>query len=243
VWDDGSFLDALVVEALSARYPGQPGAAPALADISLRLAEGERALLLGPNGAGKSTLLRVCAGLMRGTAGHVRILGQAPRGARRLVGVVGHATYLYDELTAAENLRFYGDLYAVPQAAERASALLQRLGLGRLADERVGRLSRGQQQRVALARALLHDPPVLLLDEPDTGLDQAAFRGLEELTLSGGRTALVATHNIRAGLRLCSRAIVLAEGRIAHDQEHVGEGDADRLVALVRDLAEPETAT
>lgn len=233
-------MDALAADDLSARYPGQSPAAPALSRVSLRIAPGERVLLLGPNGAGKSTLIRVGAGLMRATGGALAIHGHAPRAARRLVGVVGHATYLYEELTARENLRLYGELYGVANVTARADTLLQQLRLGRLGDERLGRLSRGQQQRVALARALMHNPPVLLLDEPDTGLDQAAFRLLENLARSGGQTVLFATHNLATGLRLCSRVVVLAGGRIVHERDGAGPDDTEALAGLVREIAEAD---
>ena len=175
-------VKALSAEGLTARYPGQPTSAPALIDVDLEVEAGERLLLLGPNGAGKSTFIRVFAGLMHAAQGRALVRGQPARSARNLVGVVSHATYLYDELTALENLRFYAELYRVHRPLERAVALLEEVGLAHLANAPVGRLSRGQQQRVTIARALLHDPPVLLLDEPDTGLDLAAFALVAELT-------------------------------------------------------------
>src|SRR5207248_7070776 len=122
--------------------------------------------------------------------------------------------------TAAENLRLYADLYGVDPVADRVAELLERVGLAYLADERVGRLSRGQQQRVTIARALLHDPPVLLLDEPDTGLDLAAFGLLEQLIVAGGdRAVVLTTHNLATGLRLGTRAAVLSRGRLVHEQD------------------------
>ena len=228
---------ALEAEALGAHYPGQPESAPALSEVSLALRPGERLLLLGPNGAGKSTFIRVFAGLMRAARGRALVYGRAARQARHLLGVVSHATFLYDELTAAENLRFYGELYAVPEPAERAAALLARVGLSHLADVQVGRMSRGQQQRVAIARALVHDPPVLLLDEPDTGLDVAALGPLEELTTSGGRTVVLTTHNLSTGLRLGTRVAVLSRGRVAHMQSSITPGDGPGLIDLLEQLA------
>ena len=157
-------MSALSAARLTARYPGQPASAAALLEIDLEVEPGERLLLLGPNGAGKSTFIRVFAGLMHATSGTALVLGQSARSARGLVGVVSHATYLYDELTAAENLRFYAELYGVVEPVRRVEALLDNVGLAHLADERVGHLSRGQQQRVTIARALLHEPSVLLID-------------------------------------------------------------------------------
>lgn len=230
-------MSALSAEGLTARYPGQPVSRPALVDVDLHVENGERLLLLGPNGAGKSTFIRVFAGLMHAVRGKALVADHPARAARDMVGVVSHATFLYDELTAAENLRFYAQLYAVPDAAGRAAALLERVGLSHVADVQVGRLSRGQQQRVAIARALLHDPPLLLLDEPDTGLDAGAFRPLEELTTSGGRTVVLTTHNLSTGLRLGTRAAVLSRGRLVHEQSGVSSRDAGPLSELLEQLA------
>jgi heme exporter protein A len=230
-------VSALSARGLTARYPGQPASRPALVDVDLDVDGGQRLLLIGPNGAGKSTFIRVFAGLMHAAHGKALVAGQPARLVRNLVGVVSHATYLYDELTAAENLRFYGELYAVPGPAERAAALLARVGLSHLADVQVGRMSRGQQQRVAIARALVHDPPVLLLDEPDTGLDVAALGPLEELTTSGGRTVVLTTHNLSTGLRLGTRVAVLSRGRVAHMQSSITPGDGPGLIDLLEQLA------
>ncbi len=228
-------MSALSAEGLTARYPGQ--AAPALLDVELDLEPGERLLLLGPNGAGKSTFIRVFAGLMHASHGKALVMGQPARAARGMVGVVSHATFLYDELTAAENLRLYGELYGVPEIARRAEDLLEQVGLAHLAGERVGRLSRGQQQRVTIARALLHDPPVLLLDEPDTGLDLAAFALVEELTTAGQHTLVMTTHNLASGLRLGTRVGVLAHGRLVHQQSAVSLEDAPALATMLERLA------
>jgi ABC-type multidrug transport system ATPase subunit len=230
-------VSALDAEGLTARYPGQPASAPALFDLTLHVEPGERLLLVGPNGAGKSTFIRVLAGLMHASSGSVRILGQRPRSARHLVGVVSHATYLYDELTAAENLRLYAELYGVPEPTHRAATLLSRVGLAHLADQPAGRLSRGQQQRITIARALLHDPPVLLLDEPDTGLDVAAFGLLEELVNEPGRTVVMTTHDLSSGLRLGTRVGVLARGRLVHEQVGVASTDASALSEMLERLA------
>jgi heme exporter protein A len=227
---------ALSAEGLTARYPGQPSSAPALLDVDLEVETGQRLLLLGPNGAGKSTFIRVFAGLMHAAQGRALVRGQPARSARNLVGVVSHATYLYEELTALENLRFYAELYGVQQPLERARALLQEVGLAHLERELVGRLSRGQQQRVTIARALLHDPPVLLLDEPDTGLDLAAFALVEELTARNERTVILTTHNLATGLRLGTRVGVLSKGRLVHQQDSVSPADAPALTDLLERL-------
>ena len=205
------------------------GATAALRGVDLAVPWGARLALLGPNGAGKSTLLRMVAGLGRPTGGVVRVAGAdlaagAPA-VRRLIGVVTHQTFLYDELSAIENLRFYGALYDVPRLERRCAELLAAVGLGGRRDVRAGRLSRGQQQRLTIARALLHEPPLLLLDEPDTGLDLAAFALLEELLL-GDRTILLATHNLRQAARLCDRFAILNAGRLVHAAPMDPRGDA-----------------
>ena len=230
-------LRALHAQNLTARYPGQPASAPALLDVELSVDAGERLLLLGPNGAGKSTFIRIFAGLMHATEGRALLMGEDARAARRLVGVVSHSTYLYDELSAIENLRLYAELYGVTDARERATELLARVGLQQLAGERVGRLSRGQQQRVTIARSLVHDPPVLLLDEPDTGLDLAAFGLLEELVAEDQRTVVLTTHNLNNGLRVGTRVAVLAQGRLVYAREGISSADAPELGALIQDLA------
>jgi heme exporter protein A len=230
-------VSALRAEHLTARYPGTSHATPALLDVDLTVEPGQRLLLLGPNGAGKSTFLRIFAGLMGATQGQATILDQPPAKARHVVGVVSHATYLYEELTALENLRFYAELYGVAEPAARATELLERVGLGHTADMRVGRLSRGQQQRVTIARALLHEPPVLLLDEPDTGLDLAAFGVLEDLTTQPQQTVVLTTHNLAAGLRLGTRVAVLSHGRLVHQQDHVAPSEAPGLTELLERLA------
>lgn len=204
---------SLSAEGLVARYPGRPEAA--LDQVSLHVPSGERLLLAGRNGAGKSTLLRIFAGLMRPARGEASIGGLVPTAARGEVGYLGHQTYLYDELTAMENLRLYGALYGVTSPEDRARVLLDSLGLERRASSRVGTLSRGQQQRVGLARALMHDPGVLLLDEPDTGLDAEAVALLGRLLEQQPRTVVVATHQLELGARLSTRAAVLSEGRVA----------------------------
>ena len=226
-------MSELSAEHLTARYPGQAASRAALADIDLTLQLGERLLLVGPNGAGKSTFIRVFAGLMRPTRGKALVGDLPARASRAHIGVVGHATFLYDELTAAENLRFYASLYEVKQPAARAMELLARVGLEHVADVQVGRLSRGQQQRVTIARALLHNPPVLLLDEPDTGLDVAAFALLEDLTTAADRAVVITTHDLANGLRLATRAAVLARGHLIHQQANVSPSDAAALSELI----------
>jgi heme exporter protein A len=174
---------------------------------------------------------------MRPAAGQALILDKSARAARHAVGVVSHVPYLYDELTALENLRLFAELYDVQSPARRCAELLEQVGMEPLADERVGRLSRGQQQRITIARALLHDPPILLLDEPDTGLDVAAFGLLHHLVTREPRTTVLTTHNLSAGVQLGTRAAVLAHGRIVHERAELAATDAPALSEMLQQLA------
>lgn len=228
---------AILVQDATARYAGRSRGRAAIDHLSISVERGERLLLVGPNGAGKSTLIRLLAGLMQPVTGQALVLGQPARAARRWVGVMGQGTYLYEELTAAENLRLYATLYGVANPAERAATALETVGLSRMAAVEVGRLSRGQQQRVAIARATVHDPPVLLLDEPESGLDAAAFDVLADLTRSAQRSVVFATHNLAAGLALSSCLAILAGGRLVGEQASVGEQDAGELSGYLKHLA------
>jgi heme exporter protein A len=195
----------------------------ALRGVDLRVEAGEFLTLLGPNGAGKTTLVRILATLSRPTAGQVFIngfdLAENAGEVRRCLGVVSHQTLLYDELTAGENLEFYSRMYDLPAPQARIAEILELVGLAQRRDDLVRTLSRGMQQRLAIARAILHDPPILLLDEPDTGLDQQAAARLRELLATvglGGRTVLMTTHNLERGLAVGDRVAILARGRIVY---------------------------
>lgn len=161
------------------------GSKVALRGIDLRVAPGESLVIFGPNGAGKTTLIRILSSLSRPTGGKVFIggldLATHADGIRRYLGVVSHAPLLYDSLTAEENLRFFAQLYAMPCPGERIAEMLGRVGLTARRNDLVRTFSRGMVQRLAIARALLHDPQVLLLDEPDTGLDPQAAEMLHGL--------------------------------------------------------------
>lgn len=218
------------------------GAKPVLRGVSLSVARGHCLTLLGPNGAGKTTLLRVLATLSLPDAGRAHVAGydvvRDAAALRRVVGYVGHQPHLYDELTATENLVFFARMYGLRDAGARARKLLERVGLlGRAAD-RARTLSRGQLQRLALARGILHEPRVLLLDEPDTGLDEAAIALLRELVeerKSQGRTTLLTTHHLERGLALGDDVAVLARGRIGYT-ERASALDVDQLRAVVQRL-------
>ncbi len=207
-----------------------------LRGVDLEVQAGEFVALLGPNGAGKTTLLRILATLSRPNQGDVRLAGYRLPGqaaaARRYLGLVSHQPLLYGDLTAEQNLRFYARLYGVPRAAERIAALLERVGLAARRRDPVRTFSRGMQQRLAIARALLHDPRILLLDEPYTGLDQDAAARLDDLLrriAAEGRTVLMASHNLPRVAALASRFVVLTRGRIAASVPRDQISDQDLL--------------
>ncbi|MDE2817720.1 MAG: ABC transporter ATP-binding protein [Chloroflexota bacterium] len=210
---------AVEVQGITKRY----GAQAALDQVDLCLGCNERLAVLGPNGAGKTTLIAVLATLVRPSAGTLRVMGfdsaDAPNEVRRRIGVVAHQTYLYEELSARENLLFYGRLYGMPDLEARVEMLLKLVDIYPRRHEQIANLSRGMQQRVALARALVHDPDVLLLDEPDTGLDQAHLDLLASLVQGRAipaRTVILTTHNLDRALELCGRVAVLAQGRLVY---------------------------
>lgn len=200
----------------------QFGLNPVLRGVDLHVRQGEFVTLVGPNGAGKSTLLAIVATLMRPTAGEARVGGwllpqQADR-VRRHIGLVSHHSLLYSDLTAAQNLLFFARLYRLPDAEARVMDALRRVGLYARQRDAVGTFSRGMVQRLTIARATLHEPDVLLLDEPYTGLDQEASLLLDELLrreAALGRTILMITHDLGHGLSLADRLAILHGGRIA----------------------------
>ena len=192
----------------------------ALRGVDFALGAGDSLAVFGPNGAGKTTLLRVLAGLLKPDGGTVRFGGEVlVRGNaahRRRVGLISHHSLLYDGLTAAENLVFYARLYSVPDPHAAATRALAGVGLADRAGDAVGTFSRGMTQRLAIARALLHDPEVMLLDEPFSGLDQAAAATLRLLLgrlRAERRTMVLVTHNIDEGLELATHVAIQVAGR------------------------------
>ena len=223
----GAGPPAILVAGLGKDY----GDRRVLHGLDLRLEWGEIAALYGANGAGKTTLLRILAGLARPDAGRVAVAGRPlsrrSDSARRLVGFAGHDTMLYSDLTGAENLAFYARLYGVKQPTDRINEVLERVGLADRARRRVRTYSHGMRQRLALARAILHNPSVLLLDEPESGLDAAGVAMLGELLRDwsdAGKSALLTTHNASLGPAWAQRILTLSAGRIAGDLQSAGAG-------------------
>ena len=179
--------------------------------------------MFGPNGAGKTTLLRILATLTGPTSGQATLLGYDPAqdGAmvRRLIGVLTHHPLLFPTLTARENLKFYGQMFQVPRLAERIETLLRKVGLIEHRDRLVETFSRGMQQRLAIARALIHAPRLLLLDEPYTGLDHegmAFFTQTLKAFQAQGGTVIMTSHDFAKGVALCTKAAILAAGKLAY---------------------------
>lgn len=193
---------------------------PALGQLAMDVPEGACLALLGRNGAGKTTLLRILAGLTRPGRGVVRVLGADPRDlqVRARMGVLGHGLALYEELSAMENLTLFARLYGLDGASQRAQRWLERVGLGSAAGSLVREFSRGMRQRLALARVFLHEPDVVLLDEPFTALDDRAAAALQEVlreALAQGRTVVLSTHQLREALELATHVALLVRGRLA----------------------------
>jgi heme ABC exporter ATP-binding subunit CcmA len=213
----GIDFDRLVVENVSRHF----GRRRALSRVTFEVMQGTILGLLGPNGAGKSTMLAVLATLLRPTSGRVRYgafdLDDRRPALRATIGVLGHDLFLYPELTARENLAFFGSLSNVPDPEQAALVALKHAGLSERADDPVGSFSRGMRQRVALERALIHRPRLVLLDEPFTGLDDAStavlltrLRGLRE----SGAIVVLATHDLDLAEGLLDRAVFMRDGRI-----------------------------
>jgi heme exporter protein A len=215
------------------------GLKPVLRGIDFDVGAGEFVALVGPNGAGKTTFLRILASLSRPTMGEIRLAGhRLPAEAaavRRILGVVSHQPLLYGDLTAEENLRFYGRMYGVPDLGRRISLVLEEIGLTARRRDLVRQFSRGMQQRLAIGRAILHQPEVMLFDEPHTGLDPDAASMLDGLlreVAARGRTVVMTSHDLPRASSLASRVDILARGVIARS---VARGEAADLAAMYRE--------
>jgi heme exporter protein A len=213
-------MDALEIDAVWKYF----GDFPALRDVGFNINAGSVVALLGRNGAGKTTLLRILAGLAKPSKGAVKIYGCDVReeATRRRIGVLGHGISLYDELTATENLVLFGKLYGLDETTKRAHQWLERTGLERVRDGLVREFSRGMRQRLAVARTFIHEPEVLLFDEPFTSLDDRAIAVLQSLIVdaqSRGCTIVMSTHQLREAIELATHIALIAKGRLAYTGE------------------------
>ena len=222
---------AIRVEGLQKSF----GDEPVLWDLDLEVQWGEFLVLLGANGTGKTTLLRLMSTQARPEAGQILVAGydlkRQPRSIRRNIGVVGHLSYLYEDLTCRENLEFYGRLYQVKELSQQLEMVLDRVGLSQRAHQRVRTLSHGMRQRLALARAILHQPSILLLDEPEGGLDRQSIDMPRQLTAewtATGGSIVMTTHNEELGRSWAHRVGVLSQGRVHFRQESLDWQEAGR---------------
>ena len=220
------------------------GSRTILRKLNFSVEAGEFVAILGPNGAGKTTFLRILASLSRPSMGDVRVAGlQLPAQAtavRYRLGVVSHLPLLYGDLSAFENLKFYALLYGVPDFSHRIAEVLELIGLQHRQTDLVRTFSRGMQQRLAIGRAVLHDPEVLLLDEPHTGLDQAACEMLDDvlaLVTSRGRTVVMTSHDMARASNLAGRFDILSRGKIQASTLK-SELPRDGLLAFYRETLE-----
>jgi heme ABC exporter ATP-binding subunit CcmA len=209
-------MSAVAVEGVWKFY----GDYPALRDVQLEAEAGGCLALIGRNGAGKTTLLRTIAGFSTAGRGRITIFGKSPRDpeARSRMGFLGHGIGVYDELSAIENLRLFGNLYGLPDPERSALEWLERTGLERVRNGLVREFSRGMRQRLAVARAFLHDPSLLLLDEPFTALDDRAIAVLQSVlreAIAAGKTIVMSTHQLREALELASHVALLSRGQVS----------------------------
>lgn len=203
------------------------GSKTILRGIDLHIPKSQFVTVFGPNGAGKSTLLKTLALLMKPSTGEIIINGfdakKDPAAISKQLGVISHQTFLYENLTARENLRFYGRMYDVPNLEDRIYDVLNQVGLEFSLNDPVRTFSRGMQQRLAIARAILHNPAVLFLDEPYTGLDPHAIQILNSVLArlnSDNRTIFMITHNFEEGLDITDRVLFVVQGRIVYDGDN-----------------------
>jgi heme exporter protein A len=211
-----------------------------LRSLDFEVESGDFVALLGPNGAGKTTFLRILASLSRPTLGEVHVAGyrlpQQAAAVRQRLGVVSHQPLLYGDLTAEENLRFYGRMYGIPEMEIRISEVLEIVGLTPRRRDLVRTFSRGMQQRLAIGRAVLHDPEVMLFDEPHTGLDQDACEMLDTVlreVAARGRTVVMTSHDLARTADLAARFDVLSKGKIVASARR-DEMEPDQILSFYR---------
>lgn len=216
-------MTAILAQDLVKVFPTRKGEVRAVDGISFQVAPGEIYGLLGPNGAGKTTTLRILATLLSPTSGRAQVLGhdvvEAPQEVRARIGFHATETGLYERLTPWETLLFFARIFGLPreEAEARAAATLELLGLSELKDRKVGTLSTGERQKLSLGRCLIHDPPVLILDEPTFGLDVFVAKTVSELILrlkEDGHTILLSTHNMHLAAKLCDRVGIIWRGKL-----------------------------
>lgn len=218
----------VIIEArgLSKRF----GRITALDNMNLQIREGEFLTVFGPNGAGKTTLIGILSSLVKATSGEILFQGKSVREnanrLRRSIGMIGHQSLLYGQLTADENLEFYGRMYGVDCLDERVEKVLEEVNLQHRANDLTGTFSRGMMQRLSIARAMIHQPSIYLLDEPYSGLDQHSGDKLRDM-LSGlktqRKTILMTTHDLERGFELSDRSVIIVNGRVEYDRKRENE--------------------
>ncbi len=210
-----------------------------LKDVTFDIPKGGFLSIFGPNGAGKTTLVKILSTLERPTDGQVSIanlvIGDDPTEIRKKIGLISHNTFLYLDLSAYENLEFYATLYGVTDIKEKAERLLKKVELTHRRHDMVRTFSKGMQQRLSIARALIHEPDIMFLDEPHSGLDPHAVDILDGLieSIRGDHTFVMVTHNLDKGLLLCSSAMIIENGRIIFHKDKSGI-DADEFKEMYR---------
>jgi len=211
-----------------------------LDNVALEVKEGEAFALLGPNGAGKTTLVKILSTLLRPSSGTVKIAGfdirEEKEEVKKVIGVVSHNPFLYNELTARENLEFFGELFDV---RPRTEELLSKVALEDKSDMLVSNFSRGMKQRLAIARALVHNPRLLILDEPTSGLDITSRNRFYSLinSIRSGKTIFLTTHYLEEAELLCSRCAVINKGKIVEELE---TSRKERLEEIFKEIEEAE---
>ena len=198
-------------------------------NINLSINKGDRYLLFGSNGAGKTTLIKMLSTILPPDSGELLLFGKkierfSDKNIKALIGFMSHQSYLYNDLTAKENLDFYADLYSIKDKKERIESLLKEIGLYHRSHDRIGSFSRGMKQRLALARSILHDPEIIFLDEPYSGLDIRAQEILNDIIIKlnkKGKTFFFITHDIGKGFDIATRTGILSNGKIIYEGKEV----------------------